>query len=596
MIEQSIPERFEQQVQRHPDRPAVRTGTVVLSYRELNQLANRIARAVLDAGPEGERVVLLFDQGPGVVAAALGVLKAGKTYVPLDPALPASRAADMLEDAQASVVVAGGRHVDLARRLAAERDHHVVDADAVAHLSGENVGRSADPSAPAYMLYTSGSTGRPKGVLQTHRNLLHFVRSYTNSFGITAEDRIAWVHSMAFSASNMNVYPALLNGATLCPYDVKTRGVGGLAERLMEEQVTICQCVPTVFRHFLAGLSGDEHFPDMRVWELGGEPLFRADVDQFRRHFPATTVLANRLAFTEASFAAQYVIDPETVPASGPVPVGRPGDGVRISLVGEDGAPVAPGEVGEIVLSSHHLSPGYWRRPDLTAAAFGLDPDEAGRRIYRTGDLGRIRPDGLLEYFGRKDFRVKVRGYTIEVAEIEAELVAHDGVAEAVVVAKEDRTGDKRLIAYVVPADSGLPGDAALREHLANRLPDYMVPAAFVRLESLPVTSTGKVDRRALPDREPNSPAAGNGYLAPRTPLEQAVSAIWAEVFGLDRVGVTDDFLALGGHSLLAGQVVARVHRRLGVELPPGALFEAPTVAELSDRIEAATVSESVRA
>jgi hypothetical protein len=253
---------------------------------------------------------------------------------------------------------------------------------------------------------------------------------------------------------------------------------------------------------------------------------------------------------------------------------------MEILVLGEDGREAGLEEVGEIALRSRHLSPGYWRRPDLTAKAFLSGANGNGLRTYRTGDLGRLRADGLLEYAGRKDFRVKVRGYTIEVAEVEAALLEIGGVKSAVVVAREDQRGDQRLVAYLVPAGAP-PAAGELRTRLGDRLPDFMIPSAFVVLDAFPLTSTGKLDRLALPAPDLAQVETASGYAAPRTTVETTVAAIWAEVFALERVGIHDDFFALGGHSLLAGQIAARIRRAYGVDLSLGALFDAPTVAEL---------------
>jgi len=586
-IEQSIGERFEKQAAAYPDRIAVQKDGLRMTYAELNGAANRLARAILQVGGEAERVVMLFDQGAAVLVAVLAVLKAGKTYVPLDPAYPPARLFELLEDAEAGLILTNDRYHSLAAQLAQVGSQPLLNADTVA-ISGsvDNLGLSVSPDTVAYMLYTSGSTGRPKAVVQQHRNLLHFVRAYTNSLQIEPEDRIAWLHSIAFSASNMNVYPALLNGATVYPHDVKAQGVLHLAGLLQRERVTICQCVPTVLRHFLAGLASEERFPDLRVFELGGEPVFRRDVELLRRHLGPRCVVVNRLAFTEASVAAQYLITADTDLTGNTVPVGRPADQMEILVLGDDGRPAGPEQVGEIALRSRHLSPGYWRRPELTGKAFSADGNGSGKRTYRTGDLGRIRADGLLEYAGRKDFRVKIRGYTIEVTEVEVALLELGSIRSTVVVAHEDQNGDQRLVAYYVPARDPAPTSAELRARLSERLPDFMVPSAFLVVDALPVTSTGKVDRLALPRPDFARLEGADGYVEARTPTEATVAGIWTEVFGVGRVGVHDDFFALGGHSLIAGQIVARIRRAFGVDLPLGALFDAPTVAELCLKLQ----------
>jgi amino acid adenylation domain-containing protein len=584
-IEQSIAARFEKQAAAYPDRLAVQSGATAWTYAELNGRANRLARAIQQAASAAERVVLLYDQGAPVLVAVLAVLKAGKTYVPLDPTSPPLRLGELLADAEAGLILTDERHYAVGEQLARGASLPLLNADAVQQGSSENLDLHVSPHSTAYMLYTSGSTGRPKGVVQRHRNLLHFVRTYSNNLGITPEDRIAWLHSITFSASNMNVYPALLNGAAVFPYDVKTRGIAQLAELLSTERISMTQCVPTVLRHFLASLDGSQRFPSLRIFEIAGEPLFRRDVELFRRLVGTDCLLVNRLAFTEGSVAAQHFIPREGEITGSAIPVGRAAAGMEILVLDEEGHPAGTEQVGEITLKSEFLSPGYWRRPDLTAKAFS--EDESGKRTYRTGDLGRVRGDGLLEYAGRKDFRVKIRGYTIEVAEIEAALLGLENVQQAVVMAKEDPRGDLRLVAYVVPSPSGKPSPAPLRELLSSRLPDYMIPGAFVLLDRLPVTSTGKLDRLALPSPEESEEELPGNYTAPRTSTEAALAEIWAEVFRKPRVGIQDDFFALGGHSLLAAQVVARVRRTLGVDLPMSALFESPSVAELAARIEA---------
>jgi amino acid adenylation domain-containing protein len=591
-IEQSIAERFEKQVAAYPERIAVQCGDTRLTYAELNAAANRLARAILETAGKSERVVLLYDQGAPVVVAVLAVLKAGKTYVPLDPTYPVARLSELLTDAEAGLVLTTDRHLSLGEQLVRADSLALLNADSV-NPDGppDNLGLQISPDSLAYMLYTSGSTGRPKGVVQRHRNLLHFVRTYSNNLGITPQDRIAWLHSITFSASNMNVYPALLNGATLLPHDVKTRGVLELAALLRAERVTMCQCVPTVLRHFLASLSEGERFPALRVFELAGEPLFRRDVELFRRYLDPRCLLVNRLAFTEASVAAQHFIAAETGLNGNAIPVGRPVGNMEILVLDDQGHPVGPEQVGEITLRSQYLSPGYWRRPDLTNKAFS-EENGSGKRTYRTGDLGRLRADGLLEYAGRKDFRVKIRGYTIEVAEIEAALLGLGSVQQAVVAAREDRRGDQSLVAYAVPSAGARPTTAELRALLSARLPDYMIPSAFMLLDSLPVTSTGKVDRLALPTPPEPEGELPEGYTAPRTETERLLAEIWAEVFRLQRVGIHDDFFALGGHSLLAAQVVARVRQALEVDLPLSALFESPTVAELAGRVRGAEAPE----
>src|SRR5918998_520240 len=595
--EHSIPERFEEQVGKFPERIALRVAGREFTYDALNRAPNQIARAILAIEAEGQqRVAMMLEQDDPLLAATiLGIFKAGKVYVPIDPSYPPARTSYILEDSQADLILAGSSSLPLTRELAGNNERRrVLNIDEIideigAGPSDENPALPIDPDAIAYIIYTSGSTGEPKGVIQTHRNLLGFVRNYTNSWRISASDHLTLFYSPSVSQSLMDIFGALLKGAALHPYNAKREGLANLATWLTKEGITVFDSVPSLYRNFLESLSGDEEFPELRLIRLGGEPLSRELVTRSRKHFPGC-VLVNQLAATETSMIAQYFIDSETeITGSTVVPAGYAVDGVEVSLIDEaTGAEVGFGQVGEIAIKSRYLSPGYWRRPDLSQAAFSFDPHGGGERLYHTGDLGRMRPDGCLEYLGRKDLRVKIRGHSVEVAEIEA--VLHDlaEVKEAAVRAIELAQDDTRLVAYIVPRDESFPSVSRLRAALAEALPDYMIPSAFVRLEALPLTPSGKVDRRALPEPDEERPDLEGAYEAPRTPVEEALAGIWADVLRLERVGIHDDFFELGGHSLLATQVISRLRDAFGVELSLPGFFEGPTVAGLAEKIEAA--------
>jgi amino acid adenylation domain-containing protein len=587
--EQSIPDRFEEQAGKSPDRIAVRVARREFTYDALNRTANRIARAILAIDAEAEqRVAMMVEQDDPLLAAAiLGILKAGKIYVPIDPSYPPARTAYVLEDSQAALILAGTSSLSLARELAGN-ERHVLNIDEIsAGLSDENPGLPIGPDAIAYLIYTSGSTGQPKGVIQTHRNLLRYVRNYTNSWRIRPSDRLTLFFSPSFSQSLMDIFGALLKGAALHPYNVKQEGVANLATWLINEGITVFDSVPSLYRNFLEGLAGDETFPELRLIRLGGEPVSRELVARSRKHFPGCLLL-NQLAATEASMIAQYFIDSEKEITGNTVPAGYAVDGVEVLLIDDAGAEVGFERVGEIVVKSRYLSPGYWRKPDLTQAAFRFDPRGGGERLYHTGDLGRMRPDGCLEFLGRMDSRVKIRGHSVEVAEIEAALLDLGNVKEAAVTALELGQDDKRLVAYIVARHESFPSVDRLRAALAEALPDYMIPSTFVRLPALPLTPNGKLDRRALPEPDEERPDLERAYEAPRTPVEEALAGIWAEILSLERVGVHDDFFELGGHSLLATRVISRVRNAFQVELPLRSLFEEPTVAGLAEKIEVA--------
>jgi len=602
-IEQPIPQRFEQQVREYPHNIAVKTRHHEWTYAELNAKANQVAHTILrrcGGGPDGqERIALLFEHGAPMIAGLLGVLKAGNTYVPLDASYPRERLSYMVKDARAATIVTDEANLTLATALTEgelelinidelglidEPDSSARAAD-VEDVLAEDIDLAISPEDVAYILYTSGSTGRPKGVVQNHRNVLHFIRAYTNNLQIGAEDRLTLLSSYSFDAAVMDVFGALLNGATLCPVDVKEEGLVTLEGRMIEWEITVYHSTPTVYRHFVGALSGaEERFPKVRLVVLGGEAVNREDVELYKTHFSEDCLLVNLLGSTESSVSLQRFVDRGTPLARHAVAAGHPVEGTEVLLLDEVGKEA---EVfGEIVIRSPYIALGYWRKPELSREVFLPDPAGGDRRIYRTGDVGRLLPDGQIEWRGRKDQQIKLRGHRIELGEIETVLIGHPSVSEVAAVVREEEHGERRLVAYyVVTAQRQAPATSELRDYLKEKLPEYMVPAMFVVLEALPLTPNGKLDRRALPTPDPRSLQAKDAYVQSRTPVEEALVGIWEEVLGLERVGVHDDFFELGGHSLLATQVVSRLREALQLELPLRDLFMSPTVALLAQRV-----------
>jgi amino acid adenylation domain-containing protein len=590
-IEQTLHGRFERQARLHPERVAVRSRRRTLTYAELDRAADRVARVLRAPRPAGEeRVALLFEHDAPMIVGILGALKAGKTYVPLDPLYPHERVAFILEDSGASAILTNGANLARARELAGGR-LPVVDVDAPEPAGAGAASAEADPVHPgsaAYILYTSGSTGRPKGVVQSHRNVLHHIRVYTNNLHISADDTLTLLSSYTFDAAVMAIYGALLNGATLCPFDWREDAAMGIAGWIREEGITLYHSTPTVYRSLVEGLGEAEVFPRVRLVVLGGEEVQARDVERFREHFPRGCVLVNGLGPTESTVTLQNFLDHDTPAERTSVSMGYPVEDTEVVLRNEVGEQVAVHGVGEIVIRSPHVALGYWGRPELTAAAFPADGEEGGRRSYRTGDLGRLLPDGGIEYVGRRDFQVKIRGHRVEVGEIEVQLREVGRVREAVVVAREQGPGDRALVAYLVPGEGAqAPDAAALRARLAERLPGYMVPAAFVVLERLPLTPSGKVDRQALPAPE-RTAADPEAFTAPRTVVEEALCRIWEAVLQVERVGIHDNFFELGGHSLLAMQVVSRLRQVLEVEVAVVELFARPVLADFACALETA--------
>ncbi|MBY8883145.1 non-ribosomal peptide synthetase, partial [Actinacidiphila acidipaludis] len=597
----TLPALFEAWAGRAPERTAVVVGDERLPYGELNARANRLARLLIarGAGPEGF-VALAVPRSAELIVALLAVLKTGAAYVPVDPDYPAERIGYILGQSRpalllttaATAAVLDGHGVDTlvldtpdgVAAQAAHTDGDVTDAERRTPLSAAH---------PAYVIYTSGSTGRPKGVAVPHEGIVNRLAWMQAQYGLTEDDRVLQKTPSGFDVSVWEFFWPLTEGATLVVAKPGGhRDPAYLAGLIREQRVTTAHFVPSMLHAFLqepaaAGCTG------LRRVISSGEALPGELRDRFFTVLAAAE-LHNLYGPTEAS------VDVTFQPCAaddrpGPVPIGRPVWNTRLYVLDAALRPVPPGTNGELYIAGVQLARGYLDRPALTAERFVADPyGPAGSRMYRTGDLARWTADGTLEYVGRTDDQVKIRGLRIELGEIETVLAEREDVAQATVVAREDTPGDQRLVAYLVPAPGTAAPDAeTLRAHLRQSLPDYMVPAAFVTLDELPLTANGKLDRRALPAPEISG---GPGARAPRTPQEEILCGLFAEILGATRVGADDNFFDLGGHSLLATRLVSRVRSALGVELPIRALFEHPTPARLAGTLTGADrARDSVR-
>jgi amino acid adenylation domain-containing protein len=583
-IEQSIPDRFEAQAKLHPNRIAISDCGEVYSYTRLNEISNQVAHVILEArGDVEEPVALLLHQGAAPIIAILGILKAGKIYVALDPRLPRPELDHVIADCQPALLVTNTRHLSLAAELAGTGARCLNMETIAANIRKDNPNVSLGPTSLAYIFYTSGSTGTPKGVVDCHRNVLHNIMRYTNNLGIAVTDRLSIVQSCNFSGTVSSLFSALLNGAALCPYDLKGKGTTRLADWVDREQITIFHSVPIIFEQLLA--TGNR-LASLRIIRLEGDQTHRRHVDLFQRHFDDSCVLVNGLGTTETGIIRQYFMDKDTRLAGGIVPVGYPVEDMHVRLLDDAGRAVDSGTIGEISVQSRYLANGYWGRPDITSRAFTEDRSYPDRRIYRTGDMGRLLADESLEYLGRSDFRAKIRGQTVDLAQIENALCNLTSVNQAVVVAHGNGEGNQRLVAYLVAAAGPIPTISTLRRHLAKSLPEIMLPARYIFLDKLPVDRHSKVSRLALPQPNRERPRLDQAYAAPKTPRQEAIAECFGEILRIDKVGLNDDFVELGGDSLMVAELLFLIERKLSAPCPEDFFFQERTVAALDRNFE----------
>ncbi len=578
----SIPDLVATRAAERPDALALTAQSQRLTYGELDGVANRLAGHLRSLGVGRDVLVgLCLPRSLDMVVGALAVLKAGGAYVPMDPAYPSERLAFMLDDAQARVLIT---NTELASRFpAGKRELVCIDTPETAVQQVGSIPGPIIPADLAYVIYTSGSTGRPKGVEITHGGLASLVSWHVQAFAVTSADRASHVAGLGFDAAVWELWPYLAAGASVHLVDEDTRNSADLLRSwLLDQRITI-GFVPTQLAEQLLTL--DPPWPqqtDLRILLTGGDTL--------HRYPPAGLpfLLVNNYGPTECTVVATSgPILPNQLPET-PPSIGSAITNTQIHLLDDRLQPLPPGLPGEIHIGGAGLARGYRHRADLTAERFIPNPfsAEPGSRLYKTGDLARQLPDGTLIFLGRADDQIKIRGYRIEPSEISAVLNRHRDIRESLIVAREDATGDKRLVAYVVADGNDDLTHSGLRAFLRDLLPEYMLPAVFVRLDALQLTPNGKVDRAALPAPDPANTLQDEASTGSRTNTEQLVAEILGELLDLKEIGLDDNFFLLGGHSLLGAQLITRLRDAFGVDIALRSLFEAPTVAALSAEVE----------
>jgi amino acid adenylation domain-containing protein len=577
-----VPELVTAQAGATPSATALTHGRRSLSYQELDRRADRVAHVLRSLGVGPDVVVGLYlDRSLAMIVGALGILKAGGAYLPLDPSYPTERLKFLWKDAQAPILVTGQCMVD-ALPL---RSEHVVALDPEGQLAlnqlPKPVAVQAKANDLAYLIYTSGSTGQPKGVEITRGGLLNLVRWHHGAFRITPQDRASHLAALGFDAAVWELWPYLTRGASVhLPDGVALNDPEAVRDWLISKEITIC-FLATPLAERLMTLEWPTK-ASLRVMLTGADTL---------HHFPPRRLpfqLVNNYGPTECTVVTTSGTVFHNEHADGLPSIGSPIDNMQVYILNEDMRKVPSGASGEIYIGGAGLARGYRNRPDLTAERFVPDPfgSEPGARLFRTGDLGRCLSDGQIAFLGRVDEQIKIRGFRIEPAEIVKVLDEHAAVQVSTVVAREVEPGDKHLVAYFVPAGKTQPLHTELRNFIAARLPAYMLPATFVKLEALPMNPSGKVDRAALPAPNAENTLHDSSFIAPRTPIEEGLAAMLASLLDLDRVSVEDNFFLLGGHSLLGTQLIARIRDTFGVELSLRSLFDLPTISKLSEHIE----------
>ncbi|HEY6190004.1 MAG TPA: amino acid adenylation domain-containing protein, partial [Pyrinomonadaceae bacterium] len=608
MKHESIEQWFSRNARAFPHHIAISSPQRQLTYADLSAAATQLSESLrsLDLPPQ-TTVAILSDDVTHVITSILGILQAGCAFVPLDPHLPENRLSTMLSIVKPQYFIADSHYAPLIKRITAQATAPVkviclddepwplngdgsiarlaFDRDALARTAPE---LENDPERMSYIYFTSGSTGVPKAIAGRLKAIDHFIRWEINRLNLGEGVRVSQLLPLSFDGSLRDIFVPLCAGGTICIPESREEILDArrLSEWLERERVNLVHCVPSLFRTLVNEKAEGERFSELQYILMSGEALLPVDVSKWVSLYGERTQLINLYGPTETTLTKFCYFVQGSDKQRQSIPIGKPIEGVKAFLLDAKGRACPPGMVGEIYIRTPYRTHGYYNQPELTAEVFIQNPFSSDPTdiVYRTGDLARVLDDGNFEYLGRRDQQVKVRGMRVELSEIENLLRAHQSVRDVTVIDREDASGYNYLCAYVVLSEDGDSG--ALYEYLAAELPDYMMPSAFVEMEELPRTMSGKVDRKGLPVPGQGRSGMEEEYESPRTPVEEVLAESWAELLGVERVGINDNFFRLGGHSLLATQALTRVREVFNVELPLGQLFQYPTVARLAQSVE----------
>ena len=583
--EQSIPDRFRQVISTFPKSQALIAGEWQPDYEQLDNVSNRIAREILSRGGErGDRIAIFTRHDSPQMAAVMGVLKANRVVIVMNPPDPLSRLEHILEDAEPRLILTDSANRPQAQKIAGNIQVVPIEPYLKDEPSSDPNLR-IDPFDVAFLVYTSGSTGHPKGIMQSHRNILHNASRLSKGLQITGDDRVLMAASLSGAHGMATMACTLMNGAKLSLYPAMERGVNGLDDWMNQQQITLFVASASLFRYFAKTLEKTAFFPSVRMVRLGSESAITEDYCSLRQYFPDTTILFHTLSSSETGNITQARYRHGFQPTGDRLPVGYPAEGIEITLLDEDGVEVPRGETGEIVVRSRYLSPGYWRNPTLTESRFSIIDASANLRQYRTGDLGRLNPQGELIFLGRKDSQVKIHGYRVELSEVEDTIQELPEVNKAVVYAIPEKEG-KRLVASIVLQNGRSITATDLRESLRQTLPNYMVPTSFTFLKDFPLTPHGKIDHQKLRQNHIVIVPSKGEVSSAISETEAVLIQIWNEALGVEHVARDSHFYDLGGDSLCAILIMARIEKQLHVELDLRVFLTYPKLFSLASEID----------